>query len=173
MKRGLISLTLVISMVFSAAFVKAGNLKTELLPVFNTYRYMMSEFVKSSPQAIHGLSLTFEKDIKAVDVSKLSGKELATWKSESKRMLEGNKVIMNGQKNNIELQRRAFATISKSLYNCIKASGGVANLTVYYYYSKEAVNGTGAYWLSAQKNIINPYMGERDINEGTLKETIK
>ena len=50
---------------------------------------------------------------------------------------------------------------------------GVVNETIYYQFCPMARNGAGAYWLSAVKEIKNPYYGEAMLTCGENKEVIE
>jgi Cu(I)/Ag(I) efflux system membrane fusion protein len=43
---------------------------------------------------------------------------------------------------------------------------------MYYQYCPMAEEGKGAYWLSEQPQIKNPYMGKKMLTCGSTKETI-
>ncbi len=70
----------------------------------------------------------------------------------------------------IENQRKALpeltATVERLLDNAI-ASG-----TIYKQYCPMAFNNTGAYWLSSEKEIRNPYFGDAMLSCGSVKETL-
>ncbi len=44
---------------------------------------------------------------------------------------------------------------------------------VYLQYCPMAANGNGAYWLSDNKIVFNPYFGDRMLHCGSVKEVIK
>jgi len=72
----------------------------------------------------------------------------------------------------IEQQRLAYADFNDALYNAIKMFGTVGE-TIYYQFCPMARKGGGAYWLSATKEIQNPYYGDKMLSCGETKETLK
>jgi hypothetical protein len=72
----------------------------------------------------------------------------------------------------IEAQRTVYATLSNDFIALVKKSG-VSGGELYVDYCPMALNDKGAYWLSANKEIRNPYFGEKMMNCGEVKETIK
>ncbi len=72
----------------------------------------------------------------------------------------------------IEQQRLAYADFSDALYNAIKMFGTTGE-TIYYQFCPMARKGGGAYWLSATKEIKNPYYGDAMLTCGETKETLK
>ena len=74
--------------------------------------------------------------------------------------------------NDIETQRKAYASLSNEFINMAKKSG-VNNGELYVDFCPMALNDKGAYWLSAGKEIKNPYMGQKMLSCGEMKETIR
>ena len=73
--------------------------------------------------------------------------------------------------NNIEHQREHFETLSKDLYDMVKVFG--SSQTLYQTYCPMYNNNKGANWLTASKEIKNPYMGTAMLKCGTIKEELK
>ncbi len=72
----------------------------------------------------------------------------------------------------IETQRTVYASMSKDLTELIKKEG-LSRGELYVDYCPMALNDKGAYWLSNQKEIRNPYFGEEMMTCGEVKETVK
>ena len=68
-------------------------------------------------------------------------------------------------------QRDHFNTLSDNIYELIKSSSANEN-TMYRQYCPMAFDNKGAYWLSAEKEIRNPYFGDRMLTCGSVKEEI-
>ncbi|RLD22353.1 MAG: efflux RND transporter periplasmic adaptor subunit, partial [Bacteroidetes bacterium] len=71
----------------------------------------------------------------------------------------------------IEAQRLAFSDLSNAVYSTIKMFN-VSGLNVYYQFCPMAKDNTGAYWLSLDSEIRNPYFGDKMLKCGETKETI-
>lgn len=71
----------------------------------------------------------------------------------------------------IEGQRAHFATLSDAMIGLVKKAGVEGEL--YVDYCPMALDNKGAYWLSTDKEIRNPYFGEEMLTCGEVKETIK
>jgi len=72
----------------------------------------------------------------------------------------------------IEAQRVAYSTLSNEFIELVKKSG-LSGGELYVDYCPMALNDKGAYWLSSNKEIRNPYFGEKMMTCGEIKETIK
>lgn len=70
----------------------------------------------------------------------------------------------------IEAQRVAFETLSMNLYDAAKEGG--AGMTIYKQYCPMAFDDKGAFWLSSEKQILNPYFGASMLRCGSVKEEI-
>jgi len=71
----------------------------------------------------------------------------------------------------IENKRSYFSHISEIMYCTIK-SFGLKSGTTYAVYCPMAFDGKGAYWLSKDKEIMNPYFGEKMLKCGEIKEEL-
>ena len=73
--------------------------------------------------------------------------------------------------NTVDKQREYFDTISKAIYELNKTFEANEN-TLYYQYCPMAFNNKGAYWLSAEQEIRNPYFGDKMLKCGRVTETL-
>lgn len=72
----------------------------------------------------------------------------------------------------VEVQRSHFETLSDNLISAV-AYFGVEEKTVYKQYCPMAFKDKGAFWLSGEKEIKNPYFGEAMLSCGEVKETFQ
>ena len=70
----------------------------------------------------------------------------------------------------IEAQRVAFETLSINMYEVAREGG--AGMTIYKQYCPMAFDDKGAFWLSSEKQVLNPYFGASMLRCGSVKETI-
>ncbi|HEX6913654.1 MAG TPA: DUF3347 domain-containing protein [Chitinophagaceae bacterium] len=75
-----------------------------------------------------------------------------------------------GEKN-LDDKRRSFQMISDNLYNLIRTTRYDQEVA-YYQYCPMAFNDQGAYWLSRQSEIRNPYFANKMLTCGEVKETL-
>jgi Cu(I)/Ag(I) efflux system membrane fusion protein len=61
--------------------------------------------------------------------------------------------------------------VSDMLYDLIKNTG-LKGDTVYHQYCPMAFDDKGAYWLSSQSAIRNPYFGKEMLTCGNTKDTL-
>lgn len=68
-------------------------------------------------------------------------------------------------------QRDHFNTLSDSIYALVKATGA-NDSKLYRQYCPMAMDNKGAYWLSAEKQVNNPYFGDKMLHCGSVKEEL-
>jgi hypothetical protein len=71
----------------------------------------------------------------------------------------------------ISHQRDHFDTLSQNIYALVKATHP-NDMPLYKQYCPMALNNQGAFWLASEKEINNPYFGDRMLHCGSVKETI-
>lgn len=88
----------------------------------------------------------------------------------------GKSVVVNAAKitgaADIEVQRASYSALSNDFIALVKKSG-LSGGELYVDFCPMALNDKGAYWLSANKEIRNPYFGDKMMNCGEVKETIQ
>lgn len=82
-----------------------------------------------------------------------------------------SKLVTNVKDETCEKQRLAFGTISSAMYGLLKATG-LKNAHVYHEYCPMAFNDKGAFWLSEETDIKNPYFGKKMLECGEVTDTL-
>lgn len=72
-------------------------------------------------------------------------------------------------KSKIDHQREHFATMSKDMYDLVKAFG--AGMTLYHDHC--SMYNDGSMWLSETKDIKNPFYGDKMMTCGSVEEMMK
>tara|TARA_R110002167_G_scaffold18938_1_gene70303 strand:+ start:5956 stop:7821 length:1866 start_codon:yes stop_codon:yes gene_type:complete len=110
------------------------------------------------------------KSMSKIDMKLLSNMEAHNhWMTVSKEILSSATSIANNS--DIKKQRGHFKHLSAHLSKAVKLFG--VNQVVYEQFCPMADNDTGAYWLSLNKEISNPYLGAKMPTCGSTKITIK
>lgn len=68
-------------------------------------------------------------------------------------------------------QRDHFNILSENVYKWVKETN-VNDQKLYKQYCPMAFNNEGAYWLSAEKEVNNPYFGDKMLHCGSVKEEL-
>ncbi|UYQ95199.1 DUF3347 domain-containing protein [Chitinophaga horti] len=72
----------------------------------------------------------------------------------------------------LEKKRASYQMVSDMLFDLIKATG-LKGQTVYRQYCPMAFDDKGAYWLSDQTEIRNPYFGDEMLTCGAVTDTLR
>lgn len=144
--------------------------KQQLTAVFKSHLIMQQALIATKPQDVKKAVPKVEESLNKVDMSLVKGEMHNHWMGNLKSLTDALNRIKAS--NNIEAQRAAYADFSDNLYRAIKMFG-VTGVTIFYQYCPMARDEKGAFWLSATKEIKNPYYGSAMITCGETKEVIK
>jgi Protein of unknown function (DUF2911)/Protein of unknown function (DUF3347) len=170
-----------------------GVTKTETAPKMDNHAGMnMNQTTDIKAQFASVLSAYFGlKDALTNDNSKVAATnakalkaaltkiETKNWTSKQRNTFEplANKMETNAQRiadnaANIEQQRAHFDSLSDNLFSVTKTLK-INSETVYRQFCPMANDGKGAYWLSKENKVKNPYYGKSMLTCGSVKETLK
>ena len=128
----------------------------KLNAVYQHYVHLTTALINGDATEAKTASLAIEAGLKDVP----GGESVA---AQAARIMEAD---------DIEKQRAAYSLLSNDFITLAKKAG-VSGGELYVDYCPMALNDKGAYWMSANKEIRNPYFGEKMMNCGEVKETIK
>ena len=131
--------------------------QNQLKVVFNDYIKLKNALVKDDSNNVMAESKRLLTNLSKVDMKLLMDKEAHNhWMSLEKKMKTAATSISNTSK--IKEQRMHFKNVSSYLTNAIEVFG--INEKVYHQFCPMADNNKGAYWLSKEEKVINPYFGD-------------
>jgi hypothetical protein len=142
----------------------------QLSGVFASYVELKDAFVSSDAAKVKKEASETNAALAQVDMTLLSGAAHNDWMSYLSPLQGSLKEIESA--NEIEAQRKSFSALSDNLYKSVKAFG-LGGREAFYEYCPMAFDNEGAYWLSDQKEIRNPYFGEKMLTCGEVKEKLK
>lgn len=134
------------------------------------YLKIKDSFVASNTKSASLESKNFLAALKKVDMNLLQGEAHINWMEKLTVMQQASTAIQN--ENDLEKQRVLFSDLTNALYASFKMYT-VNNLHVYYQYCPMAFDNKGAYWISREEEISNPYFGEQMLRCGEIKENLK
>ena len=79
--------------------------------------------------------------------------------------------IIAAKGDGIEQKRTHFADVSDAMYK-IATIAKLQHAGIYHQYCPMALNDKGAYWLSAESEIKNPYYGKKMLECGEVKDSL-
>lgn len=176
MKKSIIALAIVLTVLFSANKIQANTVKlqsgtteiadaTQLQSVYDAYFNVKDALIKSDSKLTSAKATALLTAITAVKMDKLKSNEHTVWMKVVKKLTADAKSISSTT--DLKKQRETFKSLSKSTYDLIKVSN--PEQPIYKQYCPMA----DADWLSKEKAVKNPYYGSSMLTCGNVVETIK
>lgn len=140
-----------------ASYIK--TLVTEYLSVKNALINSNETEAATASGKMYDAMKTFDKSLLSADQKKIYDDVEADLKEHAEHI----------SKSKIEPQRELFATMSKDMYDLVKAFG--AGMTLYHDHCP--MYNDGSMWLSETKDIKNPFYGDKMMTCGSVEEMMK
>lgn len=142
----------------------------QLKMVFNNYIKLKDALVKDDADDVIIEAKNTLSSLTKVDMKLLKDEKAhADWMVLHKEI--ESSVSSISEETNIKAQRSHFKRLSMHLISAIETFG--INKKVYSQYCPMADDNNGAYWLSKQEKVINPYFGEAMLTCGEVKQVIE
>ncbi len=142
----------------------------QLNVLLNSYLKMKDDFFAADKDKASAQAKDILKNLKKVNMELLKGDAHMYWMKLAKTIKEKAKVIAEAE--NIDIQRHAFKPLSEVMIKVYK-SFGLENDKVYVQFCPMFDDNKGAFWLSTQKQIANPYYGDLMPTCGDTKDSIQ
>lgn len=148
----------------------AKNFQAQLKSVYYQYIVLKDALVAGNSEQASTASQNLEKSLMQVDMKLLNENEAhMRWMSQLKAIENNTESILKSTK--IEMQRQYFKELSDALINAVQSFG--INEKVFLEYCPMANDNKGAYWLSKEEKILNPYFGDAMLTCGEVKQIIE
>ena len=161
---------LLFSALVSSFMVSCKN-EVGFAAVYEKYDKLTSDFIISDPAKAAASAQDMKSALDNVDEKTVPANER---KALADLAQNANPELDSIQRSkDINKQRTYFAVLSKAMYVALKTIG-MPGKTVYYQHCPMFnQDHGGAYWLSKQEDINNPYFGNDMLNCGETKEIVK
>lgn len=157
------ALSLIISL-FTFHWVSAQS--KEVNELTQSYFSIKNALVADDADAAKINAEIFGKQLEAISKITLNASQEKAWKEQSNKLASTSNTIANTS--DINKQREQLNELSNALFAVLKAFKANENAVYYQYCPMKK-----AYWLSAEKEIKNPYYGKKMLTCGSVKETLK
>lgn len=87
-------------------------------------------------------------------------------------IIKGSNEILAIKDGNVEIKRIHFEPVSSAIYELLKKAE-LKNAKVYHQYCPMAFNDKGAYWISSEAEIKNPYFGKKMLECGEVTDSLQ
>jgi Cu(I)/Ag(I) efflux system membrane fusion protein len=144
--------------------------QNQLKVVFDAYIKLKDALVKDDAKSVTEVSKILLSNLSKIDKKLLTEKLVYDhWISLEKGIKAS--VISISKMPTINIQRNHFKHLSAYLTNAIEVFG--INEKVYHQFCPMADGNKGAYWLSKEESVINPYFGNLMLTCGEVKQVIE
>lgn len=146
----------------------SGDFQAQLSLVFNDYIALKDALVKEDSKRVVTASNNFLSHLSEIDMELLKGEAHKQWMTLENDLRTS--AVSISKASSIPSQRDIFKQLSAKLTKALEVFG--INETAYLQFCPMADNNQGAYWLSKEKKVINPYFGEAMLTCGEVKQVI-
>ena len=157
----------------SASFSKnvPDKFKNQLGNIIKAYLKMKDSFVATDEAKVEKDTKFVLSELNKVDMGLLKGDAHSEW-MKLKKPIKDN---LNGivRMKGIEMRRSHFSVVSDKLTKAIDLFGIKSNQPVYLEFCPMAFDDKGAFWISSDKEIKNPYFGDKMLKCGEVKRELK
>ena len=145
------------------------DFQNQLKTVFNNYLGVKNALVKDDSKKVANDAKELLNKLNLIDMKLLKDNNAHNhWMKLEKELKSSTKSI--SEASNIKEQRNHFKHLSSHLGSAIQLFG--VNEKVYNQFCPMADNNKGAYWLSKEEKVSNPYFGDAMLTCGEVKQVI-
>ncbi|MDY2585977.1 efflux RND transporter periplasmic adaptor subunit [Winogradskyella aquimaris] len=147
-----------------------NKFQSQLKEVFDGYILLKDALVDDNSEEAQTAAKRISQNLAKVNMKLLSDEEAHNhWMTIQKEVKNSANAIENNS--DIAAQRRHFKHLSAHMISAVQLFG--VNQKVFSEYCPMADNNKGAYWLSLEEEIRNPYYGEAMLKCGEVREAIE
>lgn len=148
----------------------SGKFQNQLKQVFDDYILLKDALVNDDAKGAQQAGKQIDQSLEKVDMKLLSDEKAHNhWMTIQKELKTSANAIENSSE--IATQRWHFKHLSAHMISSVQLFG--VNENVYIQFCPMADNNKGAYWISLEKEVRNPYYGEAMSTCGEVKATIQ
>jgi Cu(I)/Ag(I) efflux system membrane fusion protein len=148
----------------------SAKFQKHLKVIYNEYINLKNALVKEDSKSSSTSALTLVNNLNKVDMKLLSDKKAHNHWMKLEREIKSSASSIS-ETSAIKVQRDHFKYLSTHLMNAVQLFG--INEKVYVEFCPMADNNKGAFWLSKEEKVINPYFGEAMLTCGEVKQVIE
>ena len=153
---------------------KSGAFNDSFNELLTAYFSVKDALVESDTVKANAAAVNLAKASESLKTDEITGDSTGMIKATAKSFagtITGSALGLKGEKN-IENKRQEFEMISDALWSLtrtVKYEGQ----KVYYQFCPMAFDNKGAYWLSKDANIRNPYFGDKMLTCGSTQDSLE
>ncbi len=150
--------------------VSASDLKAQFAPVLAAYYGLKDALAADNGNVAAENGKAMKMALRKIDTKNWTAKERNVYDEVAKK-LDTDAEHIGDNANKIDHQREHFISLSSNLSAVTKALK-INSEPAYLQFCPMANGGKGAYWLSKENKVKNPYYGKSMLSCGSVKETL-
>ena len=147
---------------------ESKDFQNQLKKVYNSYINLKDALVRDDTKKVSESANILLNNLNQVDMKLLKDEAHNHWMSLLKEIKSSATDIT--KTTDLKVQRNHFKHLSTHLISAIQLFG--VNEKVYVEFCPMADNNKGAYWLSKEEKVLNPYFGDAMLKCGIVKQVI-
>ncbi|MBW2937518.1 efflux RND transporter periplasmic adaptor subunit [Aureisphaera sp. CAU 1614] len=147
----------------------SNSFREQLKKVYEDYINLKDDLVQENSSTASVASKSLLNNLSKVDMKLLEGDAHTQWMSLEKELKSSATAI--SKTSDIKEQRDHFKHLSSQLIKTVQLFG--VNEKVFVEFCPMADNNKGAYWLSKEEKVINPYFGKAMLTCGKVEQVIE
>jgi hypothetical protein len=152
-----------------AAMDSPSAFKSELGNLYENYETLKDALVATDAEQAALGTTAMQQTLSAIDASGLEDDALSFWKEKAGNMNAALSQMQASQ--DMETIRKGFADLTAPMHEVI-ATFGANSRILFVQHCPMAFNNAGASWISDEKQIRNPYFGNKMLRCGSIEATI-
>lgn len=148
----------------------SDEFRKQITKLADAYFRVKNSLVKDNEQESKKSLIGFNQSLSAVEMKLLNGSDHDLWMDMLNGMKEASSKMEKSS--NIEEERTHFSKLSLQILDMTETFG-IDKEVVYKDFCPMAFGNQGAFWLSEEKDILNPYFGASMISCGEVKDTYR
>ena len=150
---------------------KTVDLKAQFAPVLAAYYGVKDALVGDDSKLAATQAKALKAALSQLDTKNWTSKQRIAYDAVAKKLATDAELIDDNARK-IDQQRARFITLSNNISSIVK-SLKINEEAAYLQFCPMANDGKGAYWLSKDNKVKNPYYGKSMPTCGSVKETLK
>jgi hypothetical protein len=150
---------------------KTIDIKTQFAPVLSAYYALKDALVADNAQLAAEKGKAMKTALRSIETKDWTAKQRNAYDVVAKK-LDTDAEHIGDNAGKIDHQREHFMTLSNNLTTLVKTLK-INVETAYSQFCPMANDGKGAFWLSKEDKVKNPYYGKKMLTCGSVKETLK
>ena len=138
----------------------------QLASLTQAYLPLKTALVASDAEAARAATTDFSAALKNVEMTLLTGEGHDYWMQQQSALRDHTDLLRAAT--DLEKIRQQFEYLSTALIGAV-AAFGLGDATLYVQHCPMAFGNTGADWLAAEEDILNPYFGDAMLTCGYVK----